>query len=66
MIDVAPTILDAAGIPEPSFVNGIGQVPMQGVSMRYSFEDAKAPEGRETQYFEMAGNRGIYHKGGRP
>ena len=44
-------------------VNGVGQVPMQGVSMAYSFDDAKAAERRETQYFEMFGNRGIYHKG---
>jgi hypothetical protein len=44
-------------------VNGVGQVPMQGVSMLYSFDDAKAAERRETQYFEMVGNRGIYHKG---
>jgi arylsulfatase A-like enzyme len=63
VIDVAPTILDAAGIPEPYMVNSVGQVPMQGVSMRYSFDDAKAAEQHETQYFEMFGNRGIYHKG---
>ena len=63
VIDVAPTILDAAGIPEPYMVNSVGQVPMQGVSMRYSFDDAKAAERHETQYFEMFGNRGIYHKG---
>ena len=63
VIDVAPTILEAAGLTEPVMVNGVGQVPMQGVSMSYSFEDPKAAEGRETQYFEMFGNRGIYHKG---
>jgi arylsulfatase len=63
VIDVAPTILEAAGLTEPVMVNGVGQVPMQGVSMSYTFEDAKAPERRETQYFEMFGNRGIYHKG---
>ena len=44
-------------------VNGVAQVPMQGVSMLYSFDDGNAAERRETQYFEMAGNRGIYHKG---
>ncbi len=44
-------------------VNSVGQVPMQGVSMAYSFDDAKAAERHETQYFEMFGNRGIYHKG---
>ena len=63
VIDVAPTILECAGLPEPTMVHGVGQVPMQGVSMAYSFENAKAAERRETQYFEMFGNRGIYHKG---
>jgi arylsulfatase len=63
LIDVAPTILEAARIPEPLFVNGIQQHPIEGVSMLYSFDNAKAPERRETQYFEMFGNRGIYHKG---
>ncbi|MBV9698588.1 MAG: sulfatase-like hydrolase/transferase [Candidatus Eremiobacteraeota bacterium] len=63
VIDVAPTVLECAQLPEPVMVNGVGQVPMQGVSMAYSFEDSKAPERRETQYFEMFGNRGIYHKG---
>ena len=63
VIDVAPTILEAAGIPEPSVVNSVQQSPLEGTSMLYSFDDAKAPERRETQYFEMFGNRGIYHKG---
>jgi hypothetical protein len=63
VIDVAPTILEAAQLPEPYMVNSVAQVPMQGVSMLYSFDDAKAEERRETQYFEMFGNRGIYHKG---
>lgn len=62
VIDIAPTILEAAQLPEPVMVNGVGQVPMQGVSMLYSFNDAKAGERRQTQYFEMFGNRGIYHK----
>jgi arylsulfatase A-like enzyme len=62
VIDVAPTILEAAGIPEPLEVNGIQQKPIEGVSMLYSFNDAKAAERHETQYFEMFGNRGIYHK----
>jgi arylsulfatase len=63
VIDVAPTILEAAGIPEPDSVNGIAQKPIEGVSMLYSFNDAKAAERHETQYFEMFGNRGIYFKG---
>ena len=63
VIDVAPTILEAAGIPEPVSVNGMQQDPIEGVSMLYSFNDAKAAERHETQYFEMFGNRGIYHKG---
>jgi len=63
VIDVAPTILEAARLPEPTFVNGVQQKPLEGVSMLYSFNDAKATERHETQYFEMFGNRGIYHKG---
>jgi arylsulfatase A-like enzyme len=63
VIDVAPTILEAAGLPAPQFVNGVQQHPIEGVSMAYSFNDPAAPERHETQYFEMFGNRGIYHKG---
>jgi arylsulfatase len=63
VIDVAPTLLEAAGIPEPLTVNGVQQSPIEGVSMLYSFNDPRAAERRETQYFEMFGNRGIYHKG---
>ena len=63
LIDVAPTILEAAGLPEPLSVEGIAQEPIHGVSMLYSFNDTKAAERHETQYFEMFGNRGIYHKG---
>ncbi|SOJ52522.1 Arylsulfatase [Mycobacterium simulans] len=63
VIDVAPTILEAAGLPEPLFVNGVQQHPIEGVSMLYSFDDPRAPDRHETQYFEMFGNRGIYHKG---
>jgi arylsulfatase A-like enzyme len=63
VIDVAATVLDVAGLPEPSFVHGIQQMPLHGRSMAPSFGDASAPEVRETQYFEMFCNRGIYHKG---
>jgi len=62
-IDVAPTILEVAGLPQPTFVNGIQQHPIEGVSMAYAFNDPKAAERHETQYFEMFGNRGIYHNG---
>ncbi len=63
VIDVAPTILEAAGLPEPTFVNGVQQSPMEGVSMMYSFGDSSAADRHQTQYFEMFVNRGIYHKG---
>ncbi len=63
VIDVAPTILEAAGIPQPKIVNSIQQSPMEGFSMLYSFNDSKAPDTHDTQYFEMFCNRGIYHKG---
>jgi arylsulfatase A-like enzyme len=63
VIDVAPTVLEAAGLPAPTIVNSVQQAPLEGVSMRYAFDDAKAAERHETQYFEMFCNRGIYHKG---
>ncbi len=63
VIDVAPTILEAAGLPAPAFVNGIQQTPIEGVSMGYSFDDGKADDRHTTQYFEMFVNRGIYHEG---
>ena len=63
VIDIVPTILEAAGIPEPLMVNGVTQKPIEGRSMMYTFDDADAPDRRETQYFEMYTNRGIYHKG---
>jgi arylsulfatase A-like enzyme len=63
VIDVAPTVLEAANLPHPTFVHGIQQAPLEGVSMDYSFADADAPERHTTQYFEMFGNRGLYHEG---
>src|SRR6266446_1590014 len=65
MIDIVPTILEATGIRAPEEVNGIKQKPIEGVSMAYTFDkaNANAPSKRETQYFEMVGNRAIYHDG---
>jgi arylsulfatase len=63
VIDIAPTIYESVGVPAPKIVNGIEQKPIEGVSMAYSFEDASAKDLRTTQYFEMIGNRGIYHNG---
>ena len=63
VIDVAPTILEAARLPQPRSVNGIQQEPIEGESMLYSFNDADATERHTTQYFEMFGNRGIYNNG---
>ncbi len=63
VIDIAATVLDVASLPEPMFVNGVEQQPLHGVSMTYCFDDAEASERRQTQYFELACNRGIYHKG---
>jgi arylsulfatase A-like enzyme len=65
MIDIVPTILEATGIPAPVMVNGIAQKPIEGVSMAYTWDkaNADAPSTRTTQYFEMFGNRAIYHDG---
>ena len=63
VIDVAPTILEAAGLPEPKVVNGVPQTPIAGTSMVYTFDDAKATERHTTQYFEIMGNRAIYRDG---
>ena len=65
IIDIAPTILEAAGIPQPDTIDGIKQSPMDGVSMAYTWDkaNADAPSRRTTQYFEMLGNRAIYHDG---
>ena len=65
IIDIVPTILEATGVPAPVMVNGIAQKPIEGVSMAYTWDkaNAKAPSTRKTQYFEMFGNRAIYHDG---
>ena len=61
--DIAPTVLEAANLPFPTSVNGTAQRPFDGTSMVYTFDDPKAAETHTTQYFEMFGNRGIYHDG---
>ncbi|ARU51721.1 arylsulfatase [Cellulosimicrobium cellulans] len=63
VVDIAPTILEAAGLPEPTVVNGVQQSPMEGTSMLYALDEADAPERHDLQYFEMFANRGIYHRG---
>ena len=63
VVDLAPTVLEAADIAEPTTVNGVTQTPMEGVSMSYSFDDARAPGRHRTQYFEIFGNRAIYSDG---
>jgi arylsulfatase len=63
VIDVAPTVLEAAGIPEPTMVNGVTQSPIEGTSMLYSFDSPQAAERHDLQYFEMFGNRGVYFQG---
>jgi arylsulfatase len=63
VIDVAPTVLDAANLPEPKSVNGVVQAPIEGVSMLYTFDNPKAESTHKTQYFEIFGNRAIYQDG---
>lgn len=63
VIDVAPTILDAAGIPAPEVYHGVPQMPMHGMSMRYTFTDDPSRSRRHTQYFEMYGHRALWHEG---
>lgn len=62
-IDIVPTLLEVAGVPEPRMVNGVPQKPIEGVSMAYTFDAPDAPSRRTTQYFEMFGNRALYHDG---
>jgi len=63
VIDIAPTILEAVGVPSPTSINGVAQKPVEGTSLVYTFDDAKAPSKHTTQYFEMFGNQAIYHNG---
>ncbi len=63
VIDVAPTVLEAIGLPEPKSVDGVRQIPMAGTSLAYTFDSANAKDRHTTQYFEIAGNRAIYHDG---
>jgi len=63
VIDIAPTVLEVAGLPEPRSVNGTPQKPMEGTSLAYTFADGQAKSRHVTQYFEIAGNRAIYHNG---
>jgi arylsulfatase A-like enzyme len=63
VIDIVPTILEAVGVQVPVVLNGTTQKPLDGVSMVYTFDDAKAPTRHNTQYFEIAGNRGLYEDG---
>jgi arylsulfatase len=62
MIDITPTVLEMIGIAQPRVVNGVDQRPMDGMSLAYTFNDAKAPTRREMQYYEMLGHRAIYYK----
>jgi arylsulfatase len=63
VIDIAPTLLEAAGVPAPTSINGVAQKPIEGTSLVYTFDDPKAPSKHTTQYFEMFANRAIYHDG---
>ncbi len=63
VIDIMPTLLEAAGVPAPTSINGVVQKPIEGTSLVYTFDDAKVPSKHTTQYFEMFGNQGIYHEG---
>jgi arylsulfatase A-like enzyme len=62
-IDIVPTVLDCVGVEAPGTVKGVTQIPIQGVSMRYSFDAASLPSARTTQFYSMLGTRGIWHDG---
>ena len=63
IIDIAPTILEAAGVKEPTMINGVKQTPIEGFSLAYTFDNASAPTHHKTQYFELLSNRGVYQDG---
>ena len=63
VIDIVPTVLEATGLPQPKVVDGVVQVPVQGTSLVYTFDNPKTPERHATQYFEMVGNRALYKDG---
>jgi arylsulfatase len=63
VIDIVPTILEAAGVKAPTMINGVKQTPIEGTSLVYTFDNAKAPTRHKTQYFELIANRGLYHDG---
>ena len=63
VIDIVPTILEAAGVEQPSMINGVKQTPIEGISLVYTFDDAKTPTRHKTQYFELLANRGVYSDG---
>ena len=63
VIDIVPTILEEIGVQAPLVLNGVTQMPFEGVSMAYTFNDAKAATRHTTQYFEIVGNRGLYDDG---
>ncbi len=65
-IDIVPTLLDCLGLELPATVKGAPQIPLQGVSMRYSFDSAALPSAKSTQFYSMLGTRGIWHQAGRP
>ena len=63
IVDIVPTLLEVIGLPAPTSINGVAQMPLSGVSMAYTFDDAKAPTRKPSQYYEMLGSRAIWSNG---